>query len=75
MSIGLSECREKCERGLTEKYKMKFEGTEQRNRFLYGKNYSRMKGKCVKCKNFDPKKSKSVDGSHCKLPADKHCLE
>ncbi len=46
-------------------YVMKFVGTDRDNE-RYGKNFSRMKGICRKCKQFD-KTIDKADGSHCKL--------
>ena len=51
-------------------YEKKFEGTVV-NKIRYGKNFSRMKGFCLKCDKFTGKKG--TTGEHCGLPSNEHC--
>jgi len=55
-------------------YVKTFEGTEQRDNERYGKNFSRMKGVCRKCEQFDKTVDKA-DGSHCKLGKGVKCTK
>jgi len=41
------------------------------NTIRYGKNFSRMKGYCLKCDKFTDKKGTA--GEHCSLPVNEHC--
>lgn len=74
--LSTAEIHEKTNRGSAERYRTKLrEGVERVDRIRFGKNYARMQGLCVGCENFDLQKTQTVDGSHCKLPKDKHCLK
>ena len=64
--ISLSRVREKTQVGLEDKYKMKFEGVDQRDDKRYEKNFSRMMGLCDKCKDYDKSKKDTVTGEHCR---------
>ena len=50
----------------------KFEGTGiKTNSARYSKNFSRMKGFCLKCDKYTDKKGTS--GEHCSLPGNEQC--
>jgi hypothetical protein len=66
MGISVSECREKCERGFTDDYRMRFEGLDNlKNRELYSRGWNRMHGVCDKCLNNNGKSCELGKGEHC----------
>lgn len=70
----------KCETGITDRYKKKFEGVGRNrqeanaSRIKYTKNYAAMKGFCKKCDKYDPEAKRTGSGcEHCKLPENEQC--
>jgi len=54
-------------------YEKKFEGSHK-NSQRYGKNYSRMKGMCLKCDKYKPDVKVTGSGcEYCSLPENEHC--